>query len=503
MPLADELLERHGRARPFWEQLLGRCGIAPGAEAHALSLRQRRDLSQALRLLGAPETTEQVSVPTQEMSLWARCVLWRWLGARRPWLLDGGVATAQAEWRRHAATATDELATPPPLPERDPRWLALRQAWPALDLPNLAVCAFLDVAVRESRLAAALRRAWPGLPPQQWPLQGIQQIVAPHLRDFAQLPANVARVRDHRAGHLVELVRTSAAAEPGAGRELGPPSVAKVGPLAASRGLLTELPPLPSGRIPLVFSPELRAAMEELTLRWRHRGAAALGSGGLVALLAGPAGHGRRTAAREAAEAMGIRLLRVQAALLGSRWIGESEQRISQMFRQAAQSGCGLLIDDAHDLLTGRVAVQTAGDRYANTASNHMLQEIERFPGLVLLVAQGPHQFDAAMRRRIQVVVRFLPPDLVTRQAIVAEAVAWLARRDRQLAIDSQLDPAELALGALTPAQLVRAVLGAAMTARRLALPLDAPLLQEQVVAEVRQSAGVVRGRVDLQPADR
>jgi len=381
--------------------------------------------------------------------------------------------------------------------------LVLRQAWPTLDLPNLAVCAFLDVAARESRLAAVLRRAWPGLPPQQWPLQGIQQIVAPHIRDFAELPPAIAQVRDSRAGRLVHMVRSAAQSAPGGGRADGPGAPSALGPLAASRGLLTELPPLPSGRIPLVFSSELRSALAELALRWQHRGAAALGSGGLVALLAGPEGHGRRTAAREAAEAMGIRLLRVQPALLGSRWIGESEQRISQMFRQAAQRGCGLLIDDAHDLLTGRVAVQTAGDRYANTASNHMLQEIERFPGLVLLVAQGPHQFDAAMRRRIQVAVRFAPPDLGTRRAIVAEALEWLARRDRQLAVDPQFDPAELALGALTPAQLVRAVLAAAMSARRSQLPLDAQLVQEHVVAEVRQSAGVVRGRVDLQPAAR
>ncbi|MBI5609976.1 MAG: ATP-binding protein [Deltaproteobacteria bacterium] len=500
MALIDELLQRHGRERTFWENLLGRCGIPPSTAQAGLSLRQRRDLGQALRQLTAAEQGEEVGTRAQELSLWARRALWQWLRARRPWLLQGGVAAAQAEWRR-SGEAAGELADDLPLPERDPRWLALRQAWPVLDLPNLAVCAFLDVAVRESRLAAVLRRAWPGLPPQQWPLQGIQQIVAPHVRDFAQVPAAIAQVRDSRAGRLVYLVRASATSGPDrADRAVGSPAA---GPLAASRGLLSELPPLPSGRIPLVFSPELRGALAELALRWQHRGAAALGSGGQVALLAGPEGHGRRTAAREAAEAMGIRLLRVQPALLGSRWIGESEQRISQMFRQAAQSGCGLLIDDAHDLLTGRVAVQTAGDRYANTASNHMLQEIERFSGLVLLVAQGPHQFDAAMRRRIQVVVRFPPPDLRTRQAIVAEALEWLGRRDRLLAIDPELDATELALGALTPAQLVRAVLGAAMTARRLQVPLDAPLLQEQVVAEVRQSAGVVRGRVDLQPADR
>jgi hypothetical protein len=492
MALADDLLAQHGRNQAYWLQFLVRCGVPPASDAAGLSLRQRQALGQALRQLEplAPHGLQAVDKP-ENLSRWARQSVWQWLRVRRPWLLPGGVSAAQAERRRAEDQGDEAVLRGVPLPEGDPRLQMLRNRLPGLDLSNLAVCALLEVAASEARLAAVLRRVWPGLPPQSWPLQGMRQIAAPQVREFAPLPS----------GYVVEfrstaLVRLRGPQAPTAGQ-------ATPGGLATSRGLLTHLPLMPNDRIPLVFSPELRAALHELTLRWQHRRVAALGSGGLVALLAGPEGHGRRTAAREIAESLGMSLLKVQPALLGSRWIGESEQRISQMFRQAAQGGCGLLIDDAQDLLSGRVAVQSAGDRYANTASNHLLQEIEQFTGLVLLVAHGPHQFDAAMRRRIQVVVRFEPPDLPLRRAIVVQVLAWLARRDRQLRVDADLEVQELALAELTPAQLVRGVLGAAMAARQQEIAMQFELLQHHLLGEVRQAAGLVRRRVDLADADR
>lgn len=96
-------------------------------------------------------------------------------------------------------------------------------------------------------------------------------------------------------------------------------------------GMLTRLPPLPDDLIPVQLPAYTLASLHDLKVRWQLRDRVGV-VGGVVGLLAGPYGHGRRTAARQLAHQLGAEIYRVQPGLLTSRFIGETEQRISRMF---------------------------------------------------------------------------------------------------------------------------------------------------------------------------
>ena len=66
-----------------------------------------------------------------------------------------------------------------------------------------------------------------------------------------------------------------------------------------------------------------------------------------------------------------------------------------------------LLFDEADSLFTNRVKVENSVDRFANMETNLLLQEIERFEGVVVLTTNHEKNMDDAFQRRIQFKVSF------------------------------------------------------------------------------------------------
>jgi SpoVK/Ycf46/Vps4 family AAA+-type ATPase len=91
-----------------------------------------------------------------------------------------------------------------------------------------------------------------------------------------------------------------------------------------------------------------------------------------------------------------------------SKWVGETEQRVEQLFRAARAQQAVILIDEAEALLGARGTRQAS--RLDERLVGLLLQKIETHPGLVLLATNLPDQLDEAVFRRLTVHVEFERP---------------------------------------------------------------------------------------------
>jgi len=133
---------------------------------------------------------------------------------------------------------------------------------------------------------------------------------------------------------------------------------------------------------------------------------------GIISLFDGPPGTGKTFCSEIIAGEFDRPLYRVNLPEVVSKWVGETEKHIKQIFEQARISHAMLLFDEADALFASRSAeVKSATDRHANMEVNLLLQEIERFPGVCILTTNFYGSLDRALTRRIQFRVTFEEPD--------------------------------------------------------------------------------------------
>ena len=134
---------------------------------------------------------------------------------------------------------------------------------------------------------------------------------------------------------------------------------------------------------------------------------------------AGPPGTGKTICAEAIAHSLGLRLLVVRYAELESLWMGETPKNVAAIFRAAREEGAVLLFDEADAIATRRSTVIDHGfQRESNTVVNVLLQELERFNGVVIFATNLAENFDPAFERRIRTHVLFEMPGVVEREQI-------------------------------------------------------------------------------------
>ena len=180
----------------------------------------------------------------------------------------------------------------------------------------------------------------------------------------------------------------------------------------------------------MVAGPALREALQALRQRClRREGLAdALGLAtrtryrpGVRSLMVGPSGTGKTLAAAWLACSLGLPLFRVDVASVSSKYIGETEKNLAQLFARAEHAQGVLLFDEADALFGKRTDVKDANDRFANQQTNYLLQRIETFDGIVVLTSNSRSRFDSAFTRRLDAIIDFPAPGPDERRAL------WLA----------------------------------------------------------------------------
>jgi SpoVK/Ycf46/Vps4 family AAA+-type ATPase len=137
-----------------------------------------------------------------------------------------------------------------------------------------------------------------------------------------------------------------------------------------------------------------------------------------------------------------------QASDLMSKYVGETEQNMAAMFREAEAEKAVLLLDEADSFLQDRRGAQRT---YEVTEVNEMLQGMERFNGIFICTTNLLDRIDQAALRRFTFKIQFKPLTRRTARAMfVTEALAGDAtlmtrRPARALARLEQLCPGDFA----------------------------------------------------------
>ncbi|HET7867090.1 MAG TPA: ATP-binding protein [Burkholderiaceae bacterium] len=132
---------------------------------------------------------------------------------------------------------------------------------------------------------------------------------------------------------------------------------------------------------------------------------------GLNALFTGPPGTGKTMAAEVIAAELQADLLKIDLSQTVSKYIGETEKNLDQMFREAEAGNAILFFDEADALFGKRSEVKDAHDRYANIETGYLLQRMEQHEGIVILATNLRNNLDEAFCRRMHFVIEFPFPD--------------------------------------------------------------------------------------------
>jgi SpoVK/Ycf46/Vps4 family AAA+-type ATPase len=139
---------------------------------------------------------------------------------------------------------------------------------------------------------------------------------------------------------------------------------------------------------------------------------------GISALFSGPSGTGKTMAAEVLANHLDLDLYCIDLAGVVSKYIGETEKNLRNVFDAAEQSGSILLFDEADSLFGKRSEVKDSHDRYANIEINYLLQRMEAYRGLAILCTNRRSALDRAFLRRLRFLVEFPFPDWRHRRLI-------------------------------------------------------------------------------------
>ncbi len=142
-------------------------------------------------------------------------------------------------------------------------------------------------------------------------------------------------------------------------------------------------------------------------------------------LLVGPSGTGKTAMARALSGEKQIPLIAIDGPQLYSKWLGESEKALREVFKKARRTAPCLLFFDTIDAIAPRLGAEHfAADVYQRILGQ-LLREIDNLrdvKGVILLAATNrPERVEPALLRsgRFDYIVRFARPDAADRAAIV------------------------------------------------------------------------------------
>jgi SpoVK/Ycf46/Vps4 family AAA+-type ATPase len=211
---------------------------------------------------------------------------------------------------------------------------------------------------------------------------------------------------------------------------------------------------------------------------------------GLCVLFRGDSGTGKTLSAEIIANELGMTLYRVRIPAIVSKYVGETEKNLEKCFREAAASGALLLFDEADSIFSKRTEVKDANDRYSNMEVNLLLQEVERFQGVVILTTNLDAAIDDAFERRLNHKLDFPFPEARDRARI------WKRLLPKQAPLSDDIDFEALGRDFdLAGGNIKNAVIRAAYQAAEHKTQINMDLLEACGLQEYREMGKLVPNR--------
>lgn len=155
---------------------------------------------------------------------------------------------------------------------------------------------------------------------------------------------------------------------------------------------------------------------------------------GVCILLSGGPGTGKTELVLQLAKKSGRAIYQVDMSELRSKWVGESEKNIQHIFDRYALCAkiCDkapiLLFNEADGIINKRMeGAERLSDKSENTIQNIILQNMERFEGIMIATTNLVANMDRAFERRFLFKVQFDNPSLKARESIWHAAIPELS----------------------------------------------------------------------------
>jgi len=206
--------------------------------------------------------------------------------------------------------------------------------------------------------------------------------------------------------------------------------------------------------------------------------AAVGGVRGVRALFSGPPGTGKTLSAQILAAELGLDLLTVDLSALVSKWLGETEKNIGEVFEAAEHCQAVLFFDEADAIFGRRTDAGDAQARWANLETAYLLSRIDEFDGLVVLATNLRGNIDEAFVRRIDVIIEYDEPGIGERERL------WDAHLPDLAPLAPDVDSRELAEPYAVSGGVIR---NAALSAAFHAAEHDREITQSMLVEALRR----------------
>ena len=142
-------------------------------------------------------------------------------------------------------------------------------------------------------------------------------------------------------------------------------------------------------------------------------------------LLTGPSGTGKTAMARALSGEMQLPLIAIEGPQLYSKWLGESERALREVFKKARRAAPCILFFDTIDAIAPKFGADQFGSDVYQRILSQLLREIDNLrdvKGVILLAATNrPERIEPALLRsgRFDYILPFAKPDAAEREAIM------------------------------------------------------------------------------------
>lgn len=206
----------------------------------------------------------------------------------------------------------------------------------------------------------------------------------------------------------------------------------------------------------LVLAPQVLSEIDNIKT-WIKRSSTIMDDWGLDksikpgyrSLFYGPPGTGKTLTATLIGADVGVDVYRIDLSMVVSKYIGETEKNLANVFDQAQNKNWILFFDEADALFGKRTQTSSSNDRHANQEISYLLQRIEDFPGIVILATNLKANIDEAFARRFQSLVYFPVPDALQRHRLWQNTLNGKECLDKGVDLYSLAESYELTGGAI------------------------------------------------------
>jgi hypothetical protein len=180
----------------------------------------------------------------------------------------------------------------------------------------------------------------------------------------------------------------------------------------------------------LILSPQVREEVDHIQIWMNHQKELSQNpqlqkrfKRGYRALFYGPPGTGKTLTASLLGATHNRMVYRIDLSQIVSKYIGETEKNLANIFDIAENKDWILFFDEAESLFSKRTDVGDSKDKFANQETSFLLQRIEDFDGLIILATNLKPNIDRAFTRRFQSIINFTMPQVKEREQLWSKAL--------------------------------------------------------------------------------